>query len=228
MPNWRKLIVSGSDASLNSLNVTQNVTAQSFTGSLFGTASFAVTASYALTASFVSGSVNITNNTDNFLLTATGTPAINGEANATFNGSTLAITGTVTSTLDSAFNSVSVGKGGGSIITNTRVGNSALAANTTGVVNTAVGNYSMLYNTSGRSNTAVGKDSLRFNLVGSNNTALGNVALRDNLASNNTAVAFNNTSTGIALPTASLIKAKRLGLVAADAKLNLLFLKSDM
>ena len=36
MPNWKKLIVSGSDASLNSLNVTNNVTAQSFTGSFSG------------------------------------------------------------------------------------------------------------------------------------------------------------------------------------------------
>lgn len=36
MPNWRKLVVSGSDASLNSLNVTNNVTAQSFTGSFSG------------------------------------------------------------------------------------------------------------------------------------------------------------------------------------------------
>lgn len=34
MPNWKKLIVSGSDATLNSLNVTQNVVADSFTGSL--------------------------------------------------------------------------------------------------------------------------------------------------------------------------------------------------
>jgi len=42
MPNWRKVLVSGSDASLNSLNVTSGVT-----GSLFGTASYAVTASYA-------------------------------------------------------------------------------------------------------------------------------------------------------------------------------------
>lgn len=58
MPNWRKVIVSGSDATLNSLNVTTNVVAQSFTGSLFGTASFSqtsVSASFAenaLTASY--------------------------------------------------------------------------------------------------------------------------------------------------------------------------------
>ena len=43
MPNWKKIIVSGSNASLNSLNVTSGVTG-SFTGSLTGTA---------LTASFV-------------------------------------------------------------------------------------------------------------------------------------------------------------------------------
>ena len=46
MPNWKKLIVSGSDAVLNSLSVNTNVTATSFTGSLSGTSSFATTASY--------------------------------------------------------------------------------------------------------------------------------------------------------------------------------------
>jgi hypothetical protein len=54
MPNWKKVIVSGSDASLNSLAVTTNITATSFTGSLFGTASWAQNA---LTASFFGGSV---------------------------------------------------------------------------------------------------------------------------------------------------------------------------
>ena len=43
MPSWKKVVVSGSDASLNSLNVTNSVTASSFTGSLLGTAT---TASY--------------------------------------------------------------------------------------------------------------------------------------------------------------------------------------
>jgi hypothetical protein len=36
MPNWKKLILSGSDAALNSLNVTTSVTAASFTGSFSG------------------------------------------------------------------------------------------------------------------------------------------------------------------------------------------------
>lgn len=46
MPSWKKVIVSGSDASLNSLNVATNVVAQSFTGSLLGTSSYAVNADF--------------------------------------------------------------------------------------------------------------------------------------------------------------------------------------
>ena len=57
MPSWKKVITSGSDASLNSLY------SPSITGSLHGTASYAISASYALTASYsknlqISGSVN--------------------------------------------------------------------------------------------------------------------------------------------------------------------------
>jgi hypothetical protein len=50
MPSWKKVITSGSDASLNSLNVSGGIT-----GSLFGTASYAtnaLSASYAITASY--------------------------------------------------------------------------------------------------------------------------------------------------------------------------------
>jgi hypothetical protein len=60
MPNWKKVIVSGSDASLNSLYVTNAVTASvfsgSFTGSIFGTASYSISASQALTSSFITAS----------------------------------------------------------------------------------------------------------------------------------------------------------------------------
>ena len=47
MPNWKKILVSGSDASLNSLVVTNGIT-----GSLFGTASFAISSSRAISSSF--------------------------------------------------------------------------------------------------------------------------------------------------------------------------------
>jgi hypothetical protein len=52
MPNWKKVITSGSDASLNTLTVINGIT-----GSLHGTASYALTASYAPNL-VISGSIN--------------------------------------------------------------------------------------------------------------------------------------------------------------------------
>lgn len=56
MPNWKLVITSGSNASLNSLSVNTYVSASSFngsfTGSLQGTASQSISSSYALTASY--------------------------------------------------------------------------------------------------------------------------------------------------------------------------------
>jgi hypothetical protein len=54
MPNWKKVILSGSTASLNSLTVSNGIT-----GSLFGTASNTISASYAATASLANGNVNV-------------------------------------------------------------------------------------------------------------------------------------------------------------------------
>ena len=48
MPNWRKIILSGSTANLNSLTVSNGIT-----GSLFGTASWAISSSHSITASYV-------------------------------------------------------------------------------------------------------------------------------------------------------------------------------
>lgn len=66
----------------------------SFTGSLTGiatSASFATTASYALTAA---SGVTINDNTNNYIVTATGTSStLQGESNLTFDGSTLIISG---------------------------------------------------------------------------------------------------------------------------------------
>jgi hypothetical protein len=62
MPNWKKLIVSGSAGNLSSLNVDTSVSASiisanQFTGSLYGTASQAISSSYALTSSYFNGLV---------------------------------------------------------------------------------------------------------------------------------------------------------------------------
>ena len=50
MPSWKRVIVSGSNAALNSLTVSNGIT-----GSLFGTSSWAVSSSFASTASFLNG-----------------------------------------------------------------------------------------------------------------------------------------------------------------------------
>jgi hypothetical protein len=80
-----------------SLRVTGGVT-----GSLFGTSSFAISSSRAVSSSYALNATNattatttsnissaITNNVDNYLLTATGGGTVNGEPSLTFDGTTL-------------------------------------------------------------------------------------------------------------------------------------------
>lgn len=90
MPNWKKLLVSGSDASLNSLTVVNGIT-----GSLFGTSSWAVSASNALTAS----SVNPLNQnvSINGALNVTGSFNVSGSTGNVFtaNVDTIVFTGSL-------------------------------------------------------------------------------------------------------------------------------------
>ena len=113
---------------------------------------------------------------------------------------------------DANIHGLTVGQGGGSVSTNTAVGASALAANTTGSVNSAFGyqaGYSLTtgtfnsffgensayYQTTGSYNIAIGQGALQGvsgqSNTGSYNTAVGNNALLNNTtASNNTAVGY--------------------------------------
>lgn len=86
MPNWKKVITSGSDARLNSLYVTGGVTASGY----FGTASWAVsaswapggqsvTASYALTASYFDGQTHSVHTQTTASVTWTVTHNLNNE-----------------------------------------------------------------------------------------------------------------------------------------------------
>jgi hypothetical protein len=62
MSNWKKIIVSGSDATLNSLYVTSAVTASSYTGSFIGDGSGItgiISSSYAISASHAPDTVEI-------------------------------------------------------------------------------------------------------------------------------------------------------------------------
>jgi hypothetical protein len=116
--------------------------------------------------------------------------------------------GTVATSGTSGVDSVPVGRGAGNVSTNTAVGASALAANTTGANNTSVGQESLLQNTGGSSNTATGRRALYSNTTGINNTATGREALNTNTTGeSNTAVGrdaifanttgSNNTAVGL-------------------------------
>ena len=109
---------------------------------------------------------------------------------------------------DALLNTLTVGLGGGQVITNLAVGPSALFSNTTGSLNVAIGLSSLQTNTTGNSNTAIGFQSLSSNTTGTGNTAIGRQSLYANTTgSTNTAIGYfslftnttgnNNTAMGI-------------------------------
>ena len=89
---------------------------------------------------------------------------------------TQSMAGAKTFTQDLIVNQITLGNGGGNLISNTRLGNASFTSNTTGSNNTAVGYQSLQNNSSGSNNTALGAGSLANNLTGNGNTALGNGA----------------------------------------------------
>jgi hypothetical protein len=135
MPSWKKVITSGSDATLNSLLVTTSITASSFsgshTGSLLGTASYvtgsihtsanpALSASYALSSSFAT-----TSSFANSSLTASylnplnqGNVIITGSVYISGSNSSLILGGNTTASTEASLiiglppNGVNTGEGG--------------------------------------------------------------------------------------------------------------------
>lgn len=111
---------------------------------------------------------------------------------------------------DISVNSINIGRGGGSIVSNTIVGTSALNANTTGTHNTAVGYQSLTTVSTGIWNTAVGSQSLKLN-TGTGNASVGafsmaasgsgggNAAVGSNSLENNAGGADNTAIGGYAL-----------------------------
>ena len=124
----------------------------------------------------------------------------------------------ITTSADASIHGLTVGLGAGAVSTNTAVGASALAANTSGersvaiggnalvantsgVRNVAVGFNSIVTNTTGSYNVGLGEDALSYNTTGANNVGVGYDALYQNTtASNNTAVGYqagySNTTGG--------------------------------
>jgi hypothetical protein len=95
-------------------------------------------------------------------------------------------------TTTGTINSITLGRGAGSISSNTAIGTNVLAANTTGAANTVTGVDAMAANISGNSNSAYGRNSLKTNTTGSNNMATGVDAMTSNTTGgNNTAIGFS-------------------------------------
>jgi hypothetical protein len=112
----------------------------------------------------------------------------------------LGVDGAVNTGADANINGVRVGKGGGSVATNSVIGLSALAANTTGSENMASGNRALYSNTTGSYNVASGAFALYSNTTGGPNTASGVYTLSANTTGGaNTAsgaFALNSNTTG--------------------------------
>jgi hypothetical protein len=167
LPSWKKVLVSGSDASLNSLNVATNVVAQSFTGSLFGTASFAVSASQAqnaTTASYVLNAVSASFATSASFVTASnvfgpfGSNSVISASFATFaETASYATNGGVTQILAGPNITVSPLSGRGQVtISSTGTGS--------GNFNTSTGSYGSFYDTTTQINpVANAANSMSFN-----------------------------------------------------------------
>jgi hypothetical protein len=103
MPNWRKVITSGSDASLNTLTVINGIT-----GSLFGTASYALTAGNGGVTKIIAGAnVNLSpvNGLGDVTVTAFGTNLYN---TATGSYGSFYDTGSVTATSATTIYSMSL------------------------------------------------------------------------------------------------------------------------
>jgi hypothetical protein len=153
-----------------------------------------------LKAGNVATGAQITSDATGILEIRTGTGA----------GTTAITVGTdqaVTFAAGTTINDITVGRGGGSVATNTAVGASALAANTTGLQNTTLGASALASNTSGSGNTGLGWASLNASTTGNYNTGVGRSALGSNeTGSNNTALGYqalvfnttasNNTAVG--------------------------------
>jgi hypothetical protein len=122
-----------------------------------------------------------------FIITSTGDVGI-GLATPS---QKLDVVGSIKSSLDSTFNEVRVGKGGGNLARNVTAGVLPLEFNSTGNDNTAVGYGAMNVNTTGSNNTALGSSALLSNNIGGLNTAVGYGALNRNTSGN------NNTAVGV-------------------------------
>lgn len=120
-----------------------------------------------------------TNDTDTF--TVEGIP--------NFDKNDITIRGTATAPM-------TIGRGNGSVSSNTAIGHDVLAANQSGSQNTGVGFEALASNVSGLGNVGVGDGALSFSDVGSNNVAVGKNAGGSSTSGDNNVAIGNDAMYG--------------------------------
>ena len=185
-------VLSGNAATATTLQTARTINGVSFNGSGNITVTAAPDAHTHDASAITSGTLS------NALTTATSANTANAIVARDASGDFLA----------GKINGITVGKGGGSVNTNTALGVEALNVNSSsGIFNTAVGYNALKTNTVGLVNTATGTNALRLNTIGSYNTATGFQGLTQNTtgiqntahgayASNYNITGSNNTSCG--------------------------------
>lgn len=158
---------------------TTSITTNSNTFSLFDTSALTINAFGAATAvnigaatgtSTINHSLVVTNNAT-FNTSVANSFLVKGIAN--FDNSDIVIRGTGTSAMK-------IGRGGGAVNTNTRMGFSCLENNASGSQNVSIGYEALATNLSGASSVAIGFRALKDNSTGFNNVAIGKDALLSN------------------------------------------------
>jgi len=195
------------------LNTKSNIISPEFTGiPLSPTAASGTNTNQIATTAFVadavSGKADITNvdvslnlKADLASPTFTGTPTVPTATSGT-NTTQIATTAFVTNavngvaidlTQDISVNSLTLGKGGGNVGTNTVFGSGALSSNTTGYENVAIGHGVLNANTDGYRNLAIGVSSLFTNTSGYQNMSFGRWNLfKNTTGSENCSVGFQS------------------------------------
>jgi hypothetical protein len=150
-----------------------------------GTGNVVMSASPTLTGTVGGASLTLSSLTSGRVTYAGTSGLLQDSANLLYAGTDLTVYG------------VTVGRGAGAVSTNTAVGASALAANSSGARNVAIGNLSLATNNA-NNNTAVGHNTLNANSSGVSNTAFGTYSLQASTASANSGYGYatlgSNTS----------------------------------
>jgi len=142
-------------------------------------------------------------NTGLYILSPTGSTMASVNTSGIYSatgGQMFNASGIISSGSDITVNGLTVGKGTGSISTNTVVGANALQLNTTGFENVSIGYQSSYNNTTGFDNTAIGYTALYSNQTGRSSCAYGVRALYTSTVSDNAAFgveALYSNTTGL-------------------------------